>query len=313
MNERILIGIDVGGTNCRGAVVGLYGRTGELQRKETLARAPEPFVDQLVQFVNELMISAEGKPVHGVGLGVPGIISPAGAILESPNLRFLDGFPLRETLSDRLELPVSMVNDVNAICWGEALYGAGRDMHSFIVVALGTGVGGGLVLDRQLWLGVDGAAGEIGHMPVEAAGRLCGCGANGCLEQYASASGIVKSIIEMRSSGQKSSLDPIAVDDLTTHDIAAAARKGDMPAKKAFDSAGARLGQVLAGVINLLNLDGIIISGGVSASFDLLEPALRTEVRNRCFERSLKSVQIKRGELGDKAGIIGAALLSLQH
>lgn len=313
MSERILIGIDVGGTNCRGAVVGLDGGTGQLQRKETLARTPELFVDQLVKFVDELTISAEGKPVHGLGLGVPGIISPSGDILESPNLRFLDGFPLRETLCDRLDLPVSIVNDVNAICWGEALYGAARDMQSFIVVALGTGVGGGLVLDRQLWLGVDGAAGEIGHMPVEATGRLCGCGANGCLEQYASASGIVKSIIEMRTSGQKSSLDPIAVDGLTTYDIAAAARRGDIPAKRAFDIAGARLGQVLAGVINLLNLDGIIITGGVSASFDLLEPVLQKELRNRCFERSLKSVQIKRGELEDKAGIIGAALLSLEH
>ena len=313
MSERILIGIDVGGTNCRGAVVGPDGMTGPLRRKETLARTPELFVDQLVQFVDELRDSAEGKPVHGLGLGVPGIISPSGDVLESPNLRFLDGFPLRETLSERLELPISIVNDVNAICWGEALYGAGRDMKSFIVVALGTGVGGGLVLDRQLWLGVDGAAGEVGHIPVEASGRLCGCGANGCLEQYASASGIVKSIIEMRTSGQKSLLDSTAVDDLTTHDIAAAARKGDIPAKKAFDSAGARLGQVLAGIINLLNLDGVIITGGVSASFDLLEPALQKELRNRCFERSLKSVQIKRGELEDRAGIIGAALLSSEH
>jgi len=313
MSERILIGIDVGGTNCRGAVVGPDGMTGPLRRKETLAKTPELFVDQLVQFVDELRDSAEGKPVHGLGLGVPGIISPSGDVLESPNLRFLDGFPLRETLSERLELPISIVNDVNAICWGEALYGAGRDMKSFIVVALGTGVGGGLVLDRQLWLGVDGAAGEVGHIPVEASGRLCGCGANGCLEQYASASGIVKSIIEMRTSGQKSLLDSTAVDDLTTHDIAAAARKGDIPAKKAFDSAGARLGQVLAGVINLLNLDGVIITGGVSASFDLLEPALQKELRNRCFERSLKSVQIKRGELEDRAGIIGAALLSSEH
>ncbi|HKL48628.1 MAG TPA: ROK family protein, partial [Desulfuromonadales bacterium] len=121
MSERILIGIDVGGTNCRGAVVGPDGMTGPLRRKETLARTPELFVDQLVQFVDELRDSAEGKPVHGLGLGVPGIISPSGDVLESPNLRFLDGFPLRETLSERLELPISIVNDVNAICWGEAL------------------------------------------------------------------------------------------------------------------------------------------------------------------------------------------------
>lgn len=310
MSERALIGIDIGGTNCRGAVVAADGTTGPLRRMETLAGTPALFVDQLVQFVDELMSCAAERSAGGLGIGVPGVISPDGQVLESPNLRFLDNFDLQKSLSERLELPVGIVNDVNAIGWGEALYGAGRDMQSFIVVALGTGVGGGLVLERRLWLGVDGAAGEIGHMPVEANGRLCGCGARGCLEQYASATGIVKSIVEMRTAGRSSSLDSLAADDLTTHKIAVAAREGDAPAKEAFAVAGSRLGQALAGVVNLLNPDGIVVTGGVSASFDLLEPAAQKELQERCFERPLKSLQLSLGELGDKAGIIGAALLS---
>ncbi|NIQ97991.1 MAG: ROK family protein, partial [Desulfuromonadales bacterium] len=146
--------------------------------------------------------------------------------------------------------------------------------------------------------------------PVEPNGRACNCGARGCLEQYASATGIVKSIVERRKAGTPGSLDTVAAENLTTHEIAAAARAGDNQARAAFAEAGERLGQVVAGAVNLLNPDGVVITGGVSASFDLMEGAVRKELEDRCFERSLNKLQLRCGELGDKAGILGAALLS---
>lgn len=310
MSEGALIGIDIGGTNCRGATVDGDGRVGPLRRIATGEGPADDFLDRLVDFVSYLRGSSDRRETDGLGIGVPGIISPEGEILESPNLRFLDGFALQRTLGERLDMPVRVVNDVNAIAWGEAVAGAGRKMNSFVAVALGTGVGGGLILERRLWLGADGLAGEIGHVPVEANGRPCGCGARGCLEQYASATGILKTIVEQRKAGLTGSLDEVEVGNLTTKKIADAAGRGDAAARSSFAEAGARLGQALAGIVNLLNPDGVVVTGGVSTSFDLMEPAVRKELEERCFERSLRSLDLRRGELDDRAGILGAALLS---
>ena len=313
MNGEAMVGIDLGGTNCRGALVTADGEIGAIARMPTLIEEGcDAFLVRLVNFCSVLIRSGEekGLRVRALGMGVPGVIAANGTVTFSPNLLPLNGLPLAIRLQQALTIPVTIINDANAIAWGEALFGAGRDFPSFLVVTLGTGVGGGLVLDGRLWEGADGSAGELGHFMVEPQGRLCGCGSRGCMEQYASASGMVLTAREYLASGESSVLAERPFPELTSHTIAVAARGGDRVAAAVFAEAGRRLGQVLAGVVNLLNLDGVVITGGASESLDLLRPALEKEIALRAFAVPARRLRIVRGLLGDNAGILGAARLA---
>jgi glucokinase len=309
-----MIGIDLGGTNCRGAVVSAEGEIGESRRMATrIEDGGEIFLGRLVDFGRSLveLAAAGGAAAAALGMGVPGIIAADGTVTVSPNLPPLNGVHLAAHLSAELGLPVTIVNDANAIAWGEALFGAGRSLPSFLTITLGTGVGGGLVCGGRLWEGADGAAGEIGHMTVEPDGRPCGCGNRGCVEQYASASGIVGTVRELLACNPHSSLAGLPMEELNSHVVALAAECGDPVAIAAFREAGLRLGQVLAGVTNLLNLDGVVITGGASESLDLMRPALEEEIARRACAVPARRLQIVRGALGDDAGILGAARLAL--
>jgi glucokinase len=273
----------------------------------------EQFLDRLLAFCHDLRVVAEkqGLKPEALGMGVPGIIAPDGIVRISPNLPSLNNVPLAALLQERLGLPVTLGNDANVIALGEALFGAGKKFRSFITLTLGTGVGGGLVLDRRLWEGADGAAGEVGHMTVEPEGRLCACGARGCLEQYASATGIVRSVRELLDAGKASSLRGLTEEELTSHKVAEAGRLGDRVALAALEEAGRRLGQILSGIANLLNLEGAVITGGASESLDLMLPELERELARRAFEIPALRMKVVNGELGDDAGILGAAALTL--
>jgi len=312
LSNDTLIGIDLGGTNCRGALVCDSDRLHFESRMATrIDDGLDVFFGRLVDFCRSLQQAgnAGGLRVRGVGIGVPGAISLDGTVRVSPNLSPLNGIPFAADLEKALGLSVSVANDANAVAWGEHLYGAGRAFDSFIVLTLGTGVGGGLVLGGRLWTGADGAAGEAGHVTVEPEGRPCGCGSRGCLEQYASATGIVRSVREALAAGQASQLSE-AGSALTSRRVAEAARCGDRVARKALEQAGRRLGQALAGIANLLNLDGAVLAGGASESIDLMRPALHAELRCRAFEVTGRRLQVVRGELGERAGILGAAGLA---
>jgi glucokinase len=204
-----------------------------------------------------------------------------------------------------------VVNDANAAAWGEFRHGSGRGLDPLLVVTLGTGVGGGLILQQQLWSGAAGTAGEIGHLPVEGGGRLCGCGSRGCLETYASVSGIVRSVEESLSHGAASQL--AGVTRLDGAMIAKAAISGDRVALQAFELAGHMLGLALAGVVNLLSLRGVVITGGGSAGIDLLMPAIRTELQSRVHSAALAQLTVQCGLLGERAALLGAAELGFAH
>ncbi len=313
MSGTALIGIDLGGTNCRAA---LLAESGEILRSNRIptrvAEGREQFLSRLFELCDDLLSFAEKEKrrVLAVGMGAAGVIAEGGVVTVSPNVAWLDGFPLAETMAEGLRLPVTVVNDANAVAWGEAKFGAGRNFASFLTITLGTGVGGGLVLERRLWKGSDGAAGEIGHFVVDPGGRPCKCGSRGCLERYASATGMVCSVIKLLEQGKASVLKVFPPEELTAFEISRAARSGDAVALRALQEAGERLGQVLASVANLLNLDGVVICGGPSASLDLLRPWLEAEMRFRTFAIPFRRMRIVRGELGDEAGIVGAACLA---
>lgn len=312
MNGAGVLGIDLGGTNCRGALVRPDGGLIASRRMETrIGDGREMFLDRLVDFCRELLDEGRdhGFAARALGLGVPGVIS-GGTVRSSPNLSPLDGVDLAAVMRERLALPVTVVNDANAIAWGEAQYGAGRDIDSFVVLTLGTGVGGALVLNRRLWEGADGSAGEIGHIMVEPHGRPCGCGSRGCLEQYASATGIVASAREALAAGVGGLLDGVTEEELTSVQVASAARAGDRAAMIAFEEAGSRLGQVLAGVANLLNLDAAVLTGGASESFDLMRSSFESELLARAFALPAARLAVVRGVCGDDAGILGASALA---
>ena len=306
----MLIGVDLGGTNCRAALVDLQGVVRHTLRISTdIHDGLESFLSRFEALGRELIGRAResGTEVMALGVGAPGVISSDGKVEVSPNLAPLNGVPFASRLSKMFGLPVTVMNDANAIAVGETRQGAGREFSSCLTLTLGTGVGGGLFLDGKLWEGADGSAGEVGHMMVEPQGRPCGCGSRGCLEQYASATGLVKNAVALLAAGGKGLLAEKDPEELTSDEVASAARRGDSLALEAMAEGGIRLGQALAGVANLLNLDGVVIGGGASASLDLMLPSLNSELVARGFAIPVRRLRIVRAQLGDEAGIIGAA------
>jgi glucokinase len=204
------------------------------------------------------------------------------------------GFPLAARVERELGRGwrVRLENDASAAAWGELRFGAGRGCRDLLTLTLGTGVGGGMILDGRLRRGPDGTAGEVGHLVVEPRGRRCPCGGRGCLEAYGGARGLV------RTAGGLAA---------TPHDLARLARRGNARARAAFRRYGASLGIALASLVNLLNPERIILTGGIARAFSLFAPALREEVRRRALRRPGRRVRIVRGELGDDAGALGAA------
>jgi len=244
-----------------------------------------------------------GTPVVGVGAGVPGLVDKKGLIRSSANMRPLDGFDLAAFLERQTGFPVVCGNDANLIALGEYAYGAGRGLKSFVVITIGTGLGSGLVLEGRLWTGVGGFAAEFGHVTVEPEGIPCPCGNRGCLEQYVSAGAIVRTVRRLLDN----ELPGIVADSLNASKVAELARQGQAAALTAFERAGGYLGIALASLANTLNLEAAVICGGVAASLDLLSPALRAELERRCFPEIAASFSVISGELGDDAGLLGAA------
>lgn len=304
-----VIGIDIGGTNLR---LALISATGEIiarcRLSSQISEGRDAFCSRILFGVDELRLEAftRNLRVVGIGVGVPGLVENNGMIHASVNMRPLDGFNLATCLAEKTGLPVESANDANAIALGEQLFGAGRGKSAFIVVTIGTGLGSGLVLDGKLWKGAGGYAAEFGHFTVNPYGDVCRCGNRGCLEMYASAGALLRSMdmhLPVTTCSSSS----------TAEDIAGLARDGNGQALQAFDRMGSWLGIALASLSNLLNLEAVIIGGGVSASLDLFEPAIRSELSKRCFPEIYAGLQILRGELEDDAGLLGAAALVSGH
>lgn len=313
----VYIGIDIGGTNMRLGLVDGAGRVLKLERAKTAsAEGYGAIIKKLAKGVSALVsyASEEGHTLGGVGIGVPGIVSPQeGVVRFSPNLPGWVDAPLRESVSVFSPVPVFVDNDANAYAMGEATFGAGAGIDSFLCLTLGTGVGGGVILNRRIWRGADGMAGEAGHMTVEPRGPKCHCGNSGCLERYSSATGVVERTLLALSRDRKSTLrdeydrDPAAI---TAEAVSRAAEEGDRLARDVFSDAGRYLGIVSAGIINLLNMDSIVIGGGLSAAWELLIGPLEKEISARAFDIPARRCKVQRGALGDNAGILGAASLA---
>ena len=319
MAADVSIGIDLGGTNLRFGLVDQSAQVVARFRTGTeAAKGVKPVISRLKRGISTLAAKAEaaGHRVIGIGIGVPGIISAGEGVVEvSPNLPGWVDIPLGKILSEAFPHPVFVENDANAYALGEYRFGAGRGAKSLLCVTLGTGVGGGIILDGKIWRGANGMAGEIGHVTVDPNGPRCPCGNSGCLERYSSATAIVETARAALLKGRKSSLtDPFKEDpaSLTAEAVDKAARAGDALAIKIYADAGRYLGIALASVINLLNIEMIVIGGGLAGAWDLFIGSVKEEIESRAFEIPAKSCEILPGALGDDAGILGAASLSLK-
>jgi glucokinase len=315
-SEEACIGVDIGGTNLRFALVNGNGAILASERCPTeIHLGRDSFLRHLVGGISRMKLRGDnlGKEIRGVGIGIPGLIAKTGFVFSSVNLQPIEGINLREILVQATGLPVVTVNDANASVYGEKKYGAGKSFNSLLLLTLGTGVGSGLILDGKLWVGVDGLAAEFGHITVEPDGILCLCGNRGCLEQYASASALVAAARKALDGGACGALREIHRNHLTAEVIACAARQGDDLARFLFGTAGRYLGIAGASIVNLLNLEAIILSGGMSESFDLFVEPMRREIGSRAFDVPARSVRIVHGELGDDAGILGAATMAREY
>jgi len=289
------IGIDLGGTTIKGGAVN-EGRI--VAREETTTPQSE---DACIEAIASIARNLASKSTNQrIGLGVPGVINPDGdSVAGTPNLSFLAGKPLASRVSEILGAPVLMGNDASLAALGEAKHGAGNSHPDFLLVTLGTGVGGGLILGNKLHTG-PGMAGEIGHLQVGHE-RICACGAQGCLEAVLGAAPIIENLKEC---GVTSSSLPEA---------SQLARSGNADAVKAFANAGKYLGEALAQVSLLLDIRVFLFAGGVSAAIDLLAPSALAILEKRAFGRKAQDFLIARSTLGEDAGIFGAAELALQN
>lgn len=293
----MLIGVDLGGTRIK---FGLVRPNGEVVTQHVAATGSGKDVDSVTAHIAELL-RPHLAGVTGIGLAAAGVLDhAAGVIRESPNFPEWRDVALGRLLADALGLPVHLENDVNAMVLGEHRAGAGRGYQHVVGLALGTGVGGGIILNGGLWRGSRGMAAELGHVTVERQGRLCGCGNRGCLEQYAGAVGIQKSLAELGYADLVGQPDASRI-------AAERARNGDMALKQMFDEIGMYLGVALGTYLHTLDVQRFIIGGGLAYAADLfLDQAVET-MRSRTFKSMSRDVSVVVSELGEDAGIIGAA------
>jgi glucokinase len=312
-NASMVFAADLGGTHLRAATVDESGRIHfRLKRNTPRAETPDEIVRALVLAVRECEkhCAATCDGIRAISVVVPGSINAdAGVVVKAPNLPCLDGFNLTAALTEELKRPAILENDANAAANGEMWQGAGRERRTMVCVTLGTGVGGGIILDGKLWRGVNDSAAEIGHMCVDPFGGVaCQCGSRGCLEVYASATAIVRMTREARPRYPESVLP--ASENLTSETIYRAGIKGDELALEVFRRMGVYLGIGLANLINILNPEMIVIGGGVANGWNLFAKHMNHEVAERAFPLPAAEVRIVPAECGDDAGLLGAARIA---
>jgi glucokinase len=309
----LTVGIDVGGTKIAGGVVDERGNILRTARRES----PATDTDAIEVSIEDLVAELRGDhEIAGVGVGAAGFVdSRRSTVLFAPNLAWRDE-PLRSDLEKRIGLPVVIENDANAAAWGEFTYGAGEDVDDSLLVTVGTGVGGGIVLNGELHRGAFGVAAEIGHMRVVPGGRICGCGNRGCWEQYASGNALVREARAMIEAGSPVVADLLArlggdANALTGPFITEAAREGDPTARELLADIGEWLGIGLANLASAFDPGLFVIGGGVSAADEMLIGPAREAFRRQLPGRGYRpEARIVRAVLGSDAGLIGAAELA---
>ncbi len=294
------IGLDLGGTNLRAAAVDRNGKMlDKVQGRTQYSEGREAIIHDMVDAIRVMRDRFGKENLAGIGIGVPGFISlQDGVIKNCNNISSLENFPIRDEIGRRLETTVIMENDANAAALGEKWIGAGRDVNDLVMLTLGTGVGGAIISGGKVLRGVNGMAGELGHITIVPNGNPCGCGNRGCVEKHASATAII-AMAKLLGLG----------DNMTAKAVYDLAINGNPKAQMIFTSMGESLGIVLAMLINAFNFPLYLVAGGVIGGWDLFAPAMLEETSRRSFTYRLTQTRVERAQLGNEAGLYGAAYL----
>jgi glucokinase len=306
---NVAIGVDIGGTN---TIFGFVDSSGKCIHKQSIKTTDYPKAKQLVEAVaSKCMLildsNSELEPI-GIGIGAPNGNYFNGTIEFAPNLEWDGIIDLVELFEDHFDLPVIVTNDANAAAIGEMMFGKTKGVMDFLMVTLGTGLGSGFVSNGELIYGHDGFAGELGHVVIEPNGRPCNCGHNGCLETYASATGLVKTAIELLKEKKEDTL--LNSESLTSKSIAEAAEKGDALALECFDITADKLARGLATAIAITSPNTIVLFGGVANSGNLILAPLKPKLEEKLLKIFKNKIEIVISDLDDgNAAIIGAGAL----
>ena len=324
--EQYIVGVDLGGTNIVAGAMTADGSRHLAMRSipTNSAVGDEGVAERIVGLVEAVILDtmeqndSSRRDFIGIGVGAPGPLDrEKGIVLVAPNLGWKD-FPLRQRIQERLHLPTTLDNDANCATFGEWWQGAARGGRNVVGLTIGTGIGGGLILNGALYHGSSDMAGEIGHTTIDLNGRHCKCGNYGCLEAYASGPAIATRAREVLVREEGESAIPAMVkgrlDDITAQIVYDAATNGDEVAIEIVRDTARYLGAGVANLLNIFNPDIVVVAGGVTAAGDALFVPLRAEVRRRAFSPAVRAVRIVPGELPGTAGVVGAvASFKQQH
>ncbi|MFH0965165.1 MAG: ROK family protein [Planctomycetota bacterium] len=311
--EAMYVGIDLGGTNIKTALVTDGAKVlSETSLATEAAKGPEAVIGRIVRSAHDVIEKAAEtwKSVRAVGIGSPGFMDwKAGVIISPPNLPGWSNVPLREVLSKAFGKSVALENDANAAAWGEYWAGAGRDARSLVMFTLGTGIGGGIILGDEILRGCQDLAGELGHIMIDPDGPRCSCGLRGCLESFASATATVRRFREAAQRGEESALADRARKggDVTTRDLYEAALVGDRLAARTLADTGRYMGIGVSSLVYTINPEVFVLSGGLAKAGDLVMEPLRAELDGRLPAHVRGKTDVRFAELGGLAGAIGAA------
>jgi glucokinase len=318
-----IVGVDLGGTNIVSLLINSEGKIIGKDTRATLAQeGKEKAFSQIVNSVISILKRGElqgisSTSIEGVGVGSPGPLDTKKGIIHfAPNLPGWNNVPLVSILADHLNLPIFLENDANAAALAEWWIGAGKKVDNLVLLTLGTGIGGGIIIGGEVLHGAWDTASEIGHMIIHEGGLVCGCGKRGCLEAYASATGVIKRTVSLLKKGRKTVLWELVhghLEDITCELVYRAAERGDELSQMIVKETARYLGIGIANIVNILNPEMVILSGGMTAAGDLLFKPVRKYAREYALEAAIEGVRVVPANLGDNTGALGAAATVLKR
>lgn len=314
--SQYAIGVDLGGTTVK---TGLVADTGSITYQNKFPSAsgdgPKAVLKQIAFSVEDAMKHCDGHDIAGIGIGAPGVVDNDGLVKAPPNFAHWDQEPLGKDLQKSFAgIPVRVENDANCAAIAESKFGAGKNFSDFLFIIWGTGVGGGIILNRQLYRGSTGGAGEVGHVSIDYNGPLCGCGSRGCIEAYIGQKYLSQRTVEKLKAQPTSLILSLVGGDYSKIEpiyLSKAAQAGDQLARSILLEAGTFLGVAIGAVMNTMDLRISIIGGGISAAGDLVINAVKESVRAHVLKPLKDEIQVIQSQLGNDAGILGAAGLVL--
>ncbi len=313
MSDKVAIGIDVGGTFIKSALVNIKGEILNKASTQTQAHdGPKVVIQNILNSIQELL--EFHHDVYGIGIGIPGNVKRDQGLIEGCfNVPSLAGIYLVNELEKKLDFPIFIDNDANNAAKGEYLFGAGQNYDHLILLTLGTGIGSGIILNHKLFHGVSDYGGEIGHMILIPEGMLCTCGNYGCFEAYASATAMINQAKQAIKREYPGKLLQVANDEINAQIICQLAIDGDEVCRDIVGKIGKYIAIGCASIINMLNVPLIVIGGGVSEGGDILFHAIDQHVNNLVLPNMKNTFKIVKAEMGNDAGVIGAACSVLMH